>query len=197
MHYLCSTSVHMTCDVGLVDSASNRYSAWVVCACVFVSTWTFFFFIWNVDELPSCNCALFVLLFCIQICPCAFAWVLSARTSSGAWSYASYSIQRLLCKILIWKSKCGVYVRVNKHLRAAVCSCGYWDTAQFGIWHFLRLQMEILFAVCVPETPSLFATVYHTLHFLSQSCYQARAMMVNWLICIDVKCCFDYAPCVA
>lgn len=41
----------------------------------------------------------------------------------------------------------------------------------FDIWHFLRLQMEILFAVCVPETPSLFATVYGMLHFLSQSCY--------------------------
>lgn len=144
MHYLCSMSVHMTCVVGLVTSASKRYSACVGCL---TGPWTLFYL--NVAELPSHNCALFVLLLCIQICACActFAWVLNARTSNKAWSHASYSIQQLLCKMLMWKSKCRVYARVNKRLRATTCSCGYRDMAEFGIWLLLRPQMEILFDV--------------------------------------------------
>lgn len=162
-----------------------------------VSVWTLNAFYLNAAELPSHNCALFVLRLCIQICACAcaFAWVLHARTSNKAWSHASYSIQQLfffffLCKMLIWKSKCCVYVRVNKRLRATVCSCGYRDMAEFGIWLLLRLQMEILFNVCVPESPSLFAAVYRTLHFLLWSWYRARAAMGNKITCIDVKCFF-------
>lgn len=137
-----------------------------VCMCVCLNL---SFFVWMLSSFP----VVIVLYLCFCFVSnfghvaCVFAWVHSGRTSSGARSHASYSIQQLLCKMLIWKSKCGVYVRVNKRLRATVCSCGYWDMAQFGIWHFLRLHMVILFAVCVPETPSLFATVYRTLHFLS------------------------------
>ena len=62
-----------------------------------VSVWTLNAFYLNAAELPSHNCALFVLRLCIQICACAcaFAWVLHARTSNKAWSHASYSIQQL------------------------------------------------------------------------------------------------------
>lgn len=48
-------------------------------------------------------------------------------------------------KILIWKSKHGVYARVNKHLRATVCSSGYWDTA---VWHLAFPQASNRDSAC-------------------------------------------------
>lgn len=72
-------------------------------------------------------------LCCIQIGACLCARVLSARTCSADRSHASYSIQQLLCKMLIWKSKCGVYVRVNRRLRG--CSMFLWALRHGTAWH--------------------------------------------------------------
>lgn len=180
MHYLCSTWVHMTCDTDPVTRVPKRYSALVVCVRVHVRLSQSVLFIMNFVELPSCNCSSLVPLFGILMCACACvpAWVLSSRTSSRAWSQASYSIQQLWCKTLIWKSKSGVYVRLNRHLRATLCSCGCMK--QFGIWHFFRLQMEIILSVvCVPETPSMF-----THHLSFWSWWWAMATLGKWIICV-------------
>lgn len=54
------------------------------------------------------------------MCVCLSA---SWQDTSTTRSHASYSIQKLECKILIWKSKCGVYVRVNTRLSYSVFVC--------------------------------------------------------------------------
>lgn len=88
----------------------------------------------------------FYLCFCF-VSKFAFAWVLSARKSSKAWSHASSSIQRLLCKMLNWKSKCGIYVQINKHLMARACTYRYCDTA---IWHLAFPHASNWDSVCCP-----------------------------------------------
>ena len=192
MHYLCSMSVHMTCAVGLVTPASKRYSAWVGCPS---GPWTLF--IWTLQSFPVITvlylCFGFVSKFVHVRAHLPECSMPGQATKPGPMLHIQFNnFFFFLCKMLIWKSKCCVYVRVNKRLRATVCSCGYRDMAEFGIWLLLRLQMEILFNVCVPESPSLFAAVYRTLHFLLWSWYRARAAMGNKITCIDVKCFFFF-----
>lgn len=122
-------------------------------------------FVFHVSSHDLQYCTFFALLLRIQIGVCVI--------SSAAWSQASYSIQQLPCKMLLCKRHTLTFITVNKRLRATVGYCGYWDMAQLGIWHFLRLHMEIVFAAHVPEN-SLFAPAYRTLHFLLWSWDQAR-----------------------
>jgi len=103
----------------------------------FVSTWFLL-------GLPRCNCGVFALFFRLQIC--VFAWVLSQ-----AWSHTSYSIQQPSCKMLIWKSECSIYVRVNKLLKGY--SVFLWVLRHGTLWHFLRLHMVIVFAVVCTLNP--------------------------------------------
>lgn len=99
--------------------------------------------------------------------PRASSWMSDQTGSRASWSIRGNKHPRE-------SERGGIYIRVNKHLRVALCSCWCWEAANGGP----------LLAGRVPKSPSLPATVCPTRRFLPQRPGQRRrtaapALMLN------------------
>lgn len=130
---------------------------------IFCLSWTFSL---SVVELLSCNSTLFVLVFCIQMCACVFASVLSARTDE-AWSLASVQLNNFYVNahMKVKVQRLRKTQQPLKGLQRVLVGTETWHNLASGISPGFTCWLCLL--VVSPKHPLLFALFYHTLHFLS------------------------------